>query len=267
MKKSEPLETDASSPPAAAAEPTVAAVERALGILVCFSADEPALTLTEISRKTGLYKSTALRLLGTLQRRGFVRRGEDGSYHPGPAVLRLASLYQHRALARETIEPVLRQLTADSSESSSFNVREDDVRVCAYRVDSPRNIRDHLRVGDVRPLMRGAAGKVLCTFQGIPFDPVQEAAIRKSHFCVAHREIEEDGAGIAVPVFGPSQRCEGALVLSGPASRFDAPRVAVMAYSLLVAAARLSEAIGGDGKTLDAAAQIQKKKLPRGASA
>jgi DNA-binding IclR family transcriptional regulator len=243
----------------AADEPTVAAVERALVILQCFNADEPALTLTDISRKTGLYKSTALRLLGTLKRHAFVRRAPDGTYQPGPSVLRLAALYQNRALAREVIEPVLRQLTADTGESSSFNVREDEVRVCAYRVDSPRNIRDHLRVGDVRPLLRGAAGKVLCTFQEIPFDRAQEAAIRESYYCVAHREIEDDGAGIAVPVFGPGQRCEGALVLSGPASRFDAPRVLFMARQLLVAAGGLSDAIGGHGAPLVAAAEKLKQ--------
>ncbi|WP_342451268.1 IclR family transcriptional regulator [Piscinibacter koreensis] len=178
-------------------------------------------------------------------------------------MLPLASLYQHQALARELIEPVLHQLTADTGESSSFNVREGDVRVCAYRVDSPRNIRDHLRVGDVRPLLRGAAGKVLCTFHGIPFDANQEAAIRKSLFCVAHREIEEDGAGLAVPVFGPGQRCEGALVLSGPADRFDSRRVTVMVHRLLVAAARLSDAIGGVSDGLDAAAKAQSVSLSK----
>lgn len=242
-------------------EPTVTAVDRALAILECFSHDASALSLTDIARKTGLYKSTALRLLGTLKRHAFVRRAPDGTYQPGPAVLSLAAVYQNRALAREVIEPVLQQLTADTGESSSFNVREDDVRVCAYRVDSRRNIRDHLRVGDVRPLLRGAAGKVLCTFQGIPFDAAQEARIRDSYYCVAHREIEEDGAGIAVPVFGEGQRCEGALSLSGPASRFDAPRVLFMAYQLLVSASALSEATGGDGVALMSAADRLKEKL------
>ena len=40
----------------------VAALERALSILGCFTAEDKGLTLTEIADRTGLYKSTILRL-------------------------------------------------------------------------------------------------------------------------------------------------------------------------------------------------------------
>lgn len=55
---------------------TVRAVERALDILLCFTADSD-LGLTEIASKIGLHKSTVHRLLTTLEDRGFVVRNAE----------------------------------------------------------------------------------------------------------------------------------------------------------------------------------------------
>ncbi|NEU36602.1 helix-turn-helix domain-containing protein, partial [bacterium LRH843] len=56
----------------------VAAVERALAILDCFESDQESLPLKTIAQKTGLYKSTILRLCVSLESYGYLRRREDG---------------------------------------------------------------------------------------------------------------------------------------------------------------------------------------------
>src|SRR3546814_4774720 len=50
----------------------VAAVERALTILAAFEQASEPLTLSELSRRSGLYKSTALRLLESLRKFSYV---------------------------------------------------------------------------------------------------------------------------------------------------------------------------------------------------
>jgi DNA-binding IclR family transcriptional regulator len=74
----------------------VAAVDRALLILSVFQEGDAPLTLAVLARRTGLYKSTILRLLQSLIRAGFVLRLSDGCYVIGPAAARLAKL-QHAA--------------------------------------------------------------------------------------------------------------------------------------------------------------------------
>src|SRR3546814_13825056 len=74
----------------------VAAVERALSIMGAFEAQAKTMTLAEISRQTGMYKSTVLRLLVSLERFGYVGRASDGSYRLVPMAFRLGAAF-HRA--------------------------------------------------------------------------------------------------------------------------------------------------------------------------
>ena len=60
----------------------IESVDKALGILGCFSVNTPELSLKQLSEKTGLYKSRILRLCGTLMAHGFLIRLEEGSAVP-----------------------------------------------------------------------------------------------------------------------------------------------------------------------------------------
>src|SRR4030081_992440 len=64
----------------------VEAVERALAVLDAFLADRAEMTLAEIAAATGFYKSTILRLAGSLERSGYLVRAENGVFRLGPAV-------------------------------------------------------------------------------------------------------------------------------------------------------------------------------------
>lgn len=75
----------------------VAAVDRALLILSAFREDDTALSLALLARRTGLYKSTILRLLQSLLRAGYVVRLPDGNYVIGPEPARLAGMCQATA--------------------------------------------------------------------------------------------------------------------------------------------------------------------------
>jgi len=74
------------------AQTGVAAVDRAFLILSAFREDDPALSLAVLARRTGLYKSTILRLMQSLMRAGFVTRLPDGNYVVGGEPARLARL-------------------------------------------------------------------------------------------------------------------------------------------------------------------------------
>ena len=59
----------------------VAAVDRALSILDALTDEK--ISLAELSKRTGLYKSTVLRLAKSLERFGYILRTDDGSYRLG----------------------------------------------------------------------------------------------------------------------------------------------------------------------------------------
>jgi DNA-binding IclR family transcriptional regulator len=145
-----------------------AAVDRALGLLAAFRAGDTALTLTELAQRCGLYKSTALRLLASLEHARFLERLEDGRYVVGSELARLNAIHAASFSLDRVALPVLRQLVDATGESAAYHVRQgqgaDAVRVCRYRVDSPHPIRDHIKAGDVLPIDRGTGGRVLTAF-------------------------------------------------------------------------------------------------------
>lgn len=243
-------------------EKGVATLERALTILAAFSATEPQLSLAELSRRTGLYKSTLLRLLATLERFDYVGQGADGSYHIGPAAFYLGSIYQRSVKLPKLIEPVLQRLVEQTGESASFNVAQGKVRVCVYRIDSPHTIRDHVQVGDVLPMSQGAVGHVLSAFLKLDAEPTEPLLkqVRADCWVHSHGEVARDMAALAAPVFRAGAmpgavELAGCLAVTGPTSRFDGAAVAKMRRALLQEAAELSYYLGGRYALLELAAQ------------
>ena len=72
----------------------VEAVDRALKLLDCFEISDQSLTLAELSRRSGYYKSTILRIAESLDRGGYMLRQEDGQFRLGPTLWRLGSMYR-----------------------------------------------------------------------------------------------------------------------------------------------------------------------------
>jgi DNA-binding IclR family transcriptional regulator len=229
----------------------VAAVDRALAILGVFRDGDVSLTLRDLAERTGLYKSTILRLIATLERRGCIVRLPDGSYQLGPMLVRWGSLYLASVRIETHVTPVLERLAAQTGESATFYTRQAQARMCLARVDCPRSVRDHVKVGDVLPLDRGAGGRVLVAFD-------QDNRARKGRtwqqmVIVTIRERDPDAAGMAAPVFGPGGALRGAISLSGPATRFIDAALPKLAKALLAGAADLTTRFGGDPSTLRAA--------------
>lgn len=231
----------------------VAAVERALAILTAFREGDASLSLTDLSERTGFYKSTVSRLLTSLERYRCVVRLEDGRYQLGPTVFRLGTLYQRSLRLEQHVVPVLRRLAGETGESAAFYTREGSARVCLFRVDSSRSVRDHVSAGDVLPLDRGAAGKVLTTFHDGPAPARsgrRSSASAPGFIITTFGERDPDTAAIAAPVFGEHGALRGALSVSGPVVRFDPAAVARVGQLVLKAAAELTTLLGGDATAL-----------------
>lgn len=198
----------------------VDAVGRALAILKAFGAERTAMTLTEIADATDLYKSTVLRLAASLEADGFLVRGPDRLFRPGPELWRLGALYQRGLDLGEVIRPALRRLVEATGETASFYVADGDERICLYRVNSPRSVRHHLEEGQRLPIDRGAAGRVLTAYRESS-DPAGKK-IRDRGYYVSIGERDPEVAAAAVPLVDVHGKLRGALSLSAIRTRFDA---------------------------------------------
>ncbi len=236
-------------PPAAATAPKpnrdkegVAAVGRALAIVAAFDERNPRLTLAELAKRTGLYKSTILRLSVSLDRAGFLTRDSDGAFRIGPAALKAGHLYQAAFKLGDVALPILRKLTEETGETASLYVREKDVRVCLHRIESNHVVRSIVREGDRRPLGKGATGKALLAAEG---QGPEYDKLRAEGYITSLGEVTPESAAIAVPVYGADGRVVAAIALSGPTQRFAAQAIDTMAATLKRSGAELSRLLGG----------------------
>jgi DNA-binding IclR family transcriptional regulator len=222
----------------------VAAVDRALSILDIFTDSDPRLTLTEISKRTGLYKSTAMRLAESLEKFGYLRRDDEGYYRLGAKPLHLGALYQRQFRTADIVPPVLRQIAGELSEGASFYVRDDKYRVCLHRVDASRAVRDSVCEGDRLPVNVGASGHVIEAFEGAQGERYEE--IRKKMYAASFGERDPETAAVASPVFGVRQKLAGALTVSGPRYRIEEATVEKILPILFRHARELTRVFGGN---------------------
>lgn len=240
---------EAIDPPAASwAAGGVSALERGLAVLDALGAAGEALGLADLSRRTGLYKSTLLRLLASLERCHYAVRQADGRYRLGPVVLGLGQAYAKGFDLHAALDAALARLAATTREAASFFVREGDGRLLLARVEGRQEVRDWVRIGSVLPL-QGAAGHVLRLFEagwapGLPL----------VHSSFGERSPEV--AAISTAVFRDSGRLAGALTVSGTCTRFrDPAHTAALTATLLAEARALTREMDGDVTGFDSLLQ------------
>lgn len=197
----------------------VAAVDRALMLLDVFHDAKSSLSLADLAQRTGLFKSTILRLAASLQKHRYLHRVESGRYVLGGAAFDLGNAYRRTFSLIDLVRPVLEQLAANAHESASFWVLENGHRVCICRVESSQDLRDALfREGEHRELDKGPTSTLLRAFSGEKGKRFEE--VRREATAVSIGLYRPDIAGIACPAFGPGEALAGAVTLTGPSSRF-----------------------------------------------
>ncbi|MBB3182803.1 hypothetical protein FHR95_000327 [Halomonas fontilapidosi] len=159
------------------AQDRVEAVERALTVLEAFDSPQEHFTLAELAQATGYYKSTLLRLLGSLTRYDYVQRDEQGRWHLGHAPVRLARRHLPGRHLTTRIQPLLIRLSEDSGETAALLEGEDGMVECRLVTLPDAALRHDLRPGDrwaaakddPRPVLPG--GMMVC--QALPGDAIE----------------------------------------------------------------------------------------------
>jgi IclR family acetate operon transcriptional repressor len=248
------------------ARPTGAqAIERAMALLnVVASAGPEGVGITEIAASTQLRVSTAHRIARALAGGGLMEQDRDTDrYRLGPT-LHLLGQRAASQLGYRDARAVLDDLAATTGESASFGVRRGrDVQVVLVAPSAQRLRYDH-ELGGVIPLHASAMGKVLLSgssgdrhaelaslgrlqrFTGSTVTTRAKLAdeldeIRTKGYATNVEERHAGVVGIAAPVRDAHDQITGAVGVQGPAARFDADRVAVVAQAVIAAGHRLSQ--------------------------
>ena len=223
-------------------EDGVAAVERALLILDAMSEDR--VSLAELTSRTGLVKSTVLRIAKSLEKFGYLLRSDEGFYRIGPKPYQIGCVYKRHYLSSEIVLPVLEHIVEELQEGASFYVLEGDTRICLHRLSATRVVHHLVQEGESLPLTVGAAGHVLRAFSGVRGSKFDE--VRRNMFAASFGERDGESAAVASPVFGFDNALVGALSVSGPRYRIEDVGVGHILPVLFKYAKQLTKSMGGN---------------------
>ena len=140
----------------------VRSVDRAAALLLALGETQGEAGVTELARRLGLHKSTASRLLATLQKRGLVEQdSETGKYRLGLVVIRLAERAERTLDLRGIALPELERLARLTHETTGLGILDGDTMLAVAQVDGPNLVAVGDWTGRATPLHCVASGKVL----------------------------------------------------------------------------------------------------------
>ena len=144
-----------------AATPTVQVIERMFTLLDVLASREEAISLKEISEKSGLHLSTTHRLLNDLATGRFVDHPQPGSYRLGMRLLELGNLVKSRLNVRDAALLPMRELHKLIQQPVNLSVRQGDEIVYVERAYSERSGMQVVRaIGGRAPLHLTSVGKL-----------------------------------------------------------------------------------------------------------
>jgi DNA-binding IclR family transcriptional regulator len=246
-------------------------VEKAIEILFAISDSEDGLTNLEVAEALDMDKSTAHRLLSTLERHGLLGRiGSPARFVVGSEAQRLA--WGASNDLRLVVEPLLAELAQLTNEAASFSIRRHDQFHCVARRLSPHELTFSPAPGVSYPLHSGATGFALWAF--LPprerdtllaegeFDAFTDITVTDRDELRAELDRTAQrgygtsagvrspgGCSIAVPVIGGQGAAVGALALSAAESRVPLEKLIQFHPRLVAAADRIRLDMGWSQST------------------
>jgi IclR family acetate operon transcriptional repressor len=249
----------------------VRAVDRAILILDVL-AQGGTRTGAEIARELRVHRSTALRLLGTLERHALVERDQrTARYRLGRRLPQLASVVTGEFDLRFVARPFCERLAAAVGETATLDLLVGDVIVPVEQATASTSVVSVNWLGRRTPVHCTASGKVIAAFGkdairerllSLPLDRLTPSTItdrgeleaqledaRQTGVARTHEELEVGLDATAAPVFGVDGEVVAALDVSGPShrlrNRLDLDRLT------REGAADLSRRLGYRGKRLE----------------
>ncbi len=255
--------------PSIPVKPSVQVLERMFTLIDVLASREDAISLKEISEKTGLHPSTTHRILNDLTIGRFVDRPESGSYRLGMRLLELGNLVKARLSVRDAALTPMRNLHKLIQQPVNLSMRQGDEIVYVERTYSERSGMQVVRaIGGRAPLHLTSTGKLFLalddpqrvrayatrtglaghTRNSITQLPVLERELAKARQYGIARDNEELELGVrcmAAGVYDDQGKLVAGLSISAPADRLDEgwmPKLQATANEISLALGHVSTA-------------------------
>jgi DNA-binding IclR family transcriptional regulator len=195
---------------------------RAVRILETFTPDEPALSVSEIARRSQLHVATASRLIATLVGYGLLARRPDGRVAVGVRLWELALRASPTLGLRDAAMPFLEDVHAVVGHHVQLGVLDGSEVLFVERLSAPGAVVNYTRIAGRMPLHASSSGVVLLAYgsrdlqERVLAGPLERltphtvadparlrgllADVRRTGAAVLPGHVHDEAAGVAVPV-------------------------------------------------------------------
>jgi DNA-binding IclR family transcriptional regulator len=220
----------------------------------------------DVAAELGCSRSSAYRVIRTLQDRNWIGESTPGAYELGGFALVLGTRALQRLSLRDIALPSMRRLAERSEETVTVSVLVGTERVCVDQLESPRQVRMTVELGRPYPLYAGASGKAILSAMDdasldqyltrvrlarlTPKTPTSREALRASleraralGYVVTTAERDPEAYSVAAPLRGRAGVI-GSIAICGPVSRFTPAESTRFGLLVREAAAEISATLG-----------------------
>ncbi|KVD05940.1 IclR family transcriptional regulator [Burkholderia ubonensis] len=219
-------------------------LEKGLNVLRAFSAKRRTMTLAEVAEAAAMTKSSAQRMVYTLEKLGYIRKHPvTRRYQLTPRVMRIGFNYLAADTLIDVANPFLSELTNMTGETSNLTEPDDDEMVYVARFVSTKFVPIHMPIGSRIPMYCTGSGRAflsalppgeardrLCQMAREPFTPRTVTALddlvvllddaRRNGYATNQEELFIGDMSIAAPVLGNQGRPVAAVHVVAPTSRW-----------------------------------------------
>lgn len=239
----------------------VRAVDRATAILYLL-AERGDLGVAEVAAELGVHRSTAFRLMCTLENGHLIDQGGGrGKYRLGPGILRLAAATAGRLELPAESRPVCRRLAAELGEAVHLAILDGGQAAIVVHEYGTSRIVGRNWIGQRLPLHATASGKVLLAHadEAVPeelpgYTPhtittaerleAELRGVRERGWASTAEEFEIGLDAVAAPVRDATGDVVAALGVSGPSYRLAVGSFPALAARLLAGAGEIGAGLG-----------------------
>lgn len=221
-------------------------VERAVQMLGFFTAEEPELTLAQLTKRLGTSRATTHRYAMALRRVGLLRyEAGSGMHSLGPRIVELAATALSGLRIIRIAGPHMERLAAELNETVVLSIWDGDAPI-VVRVDdnTDRVVHIVVRTGSRLARTTSAQGKVFLAFaaDGHGLDEKEAERVRRTHIAV-NTQNEDGIRAVATPIF-QDRDCVATMAVVGTIANLPAKENAPLCLRLRAMADILSAELG-----------------------
>jgi len=219
-------------------------LEKGLSVLRAFSAKRRTMTLAEVADAASMSKSSAQRMVYTLEKLGYIRKHPlTRRYQLTPRVMQIGFNYLAADTLIDVANPFLSELTNNTGETTNLTEPDDDEMVYVSRFVSTKFVPIHMPIGSRIPMYCTGSGRAFLSalpadealarleqMKRVAFTPntVTELAAlgerlaeaRQHGYATNREELFIGDMSIAAPVVGSQGRPVAAVHVVAPTSRW-----------------------------------------------